>query len=175
MRKLLSILDGFDSRLRQVEEWVNSIMIIAIVVATAIGVFWRYVLRDPLSWPNELALFLFLWIAFLSASLVARDDAHFKIGFFLEGRSQTTQHWVNIFLNFLKLFFLLVFIYASIDVFPIQSRRRMTAVLGVHKGWHTFSLTVGFSLMAITVIADTLRRVLLLRTGESRIESEEAS
>lgn len=165
MRRVLRLLDGFDRRLRVIEEWTTAIMIVLIVLATAIGVFWRYVLRDPLSWPNELALFLFLWIAFLSASLVARDDAHFKIGFFLENKTEKTQHVVNIFLNVLKLFFLIVFIYTSIEVFPIQSRRRMTAVLGIHKGWHTFSLTVGFTLIAITVLTDTLRRILALRTG----------
>jgi TRAP-type C4-dicarboxylate transport system permease small subunit len=168
MQRLLRVLDGFDRRLRLVEEWATAIMIGAIVIATAIGVFWRYALRDPLSWPNEFALFLFLWIAFLSASLVARDDAHFKIGFFLENRTERTQHVVNILLNVLKLFFLIVFIYTSIRVFPIQSRRQMTAVLGIHKGWHTFALTVGFTLMAISVLTDTLRRVVALRSmGES--------
>ena len=167
MKTLLRILDGFDKRARVVEEWAAAIMILVIVFSIAMGVFWRYALRDPLSWPNELALFLFLWVVFLSASLVAREDGHFKIGFILDRRSELTQQRVNIFLNILKLFFLLTFIYASITVFPRQSMRRMTAVLGVHKGWHTFALTVGFTLIAVTVVRDTLRRIVTLRSGVS--------
>jgi len=166
MGAIVRILDGINERLRIIEEWATSIMIGAIVIATAMGVFWRYVLRDPLSWPNEFSLFLFLWIVFHSASLVARNDAHFKIGFFLEKRSQRTQHLVNIFLNLLKLVFLLVFVYTSIRGFPRQSIRRMTAVLGIHKGWHTFSLTIGFTLIALTVITDTLKRILTLKSGD---------
>lgn len=168
MNQLVRILNAIDRRLRIIEEWVVSILIAAIVAATAMGVFWRYVLRDPLSWPNELSLFLFLWIAFLSASMVARDDAHFKIEFFLEKRSEATQQWVNLGLNVLKFAFLAIFVWVSIQVFPIQSRRRMTAVLGVHKGWHTFSLTVGFSLMALTVFTDSCRRIVALRSLKSQ-------
>jgi len=168
MDQLVRVLNGIDRRLRVLEEWATAILIAVIVAATAIGVFWRYVLRDPLSWPNELSLFLFLWIAFLAASMVARDDGHFKIEFFLEKRSEAIQQWVNIFLNVLKFIFLVVFVWVSIRVFPIQSKRRMTAVLGVHKGWHTFSLTIGFSLMALTVVTDTLRRFVALRTLKSQ-------
>ena len=62
MRAIVRILDGINEGLRVIEEWATSIMIVAIVIATAMGVFWRYVLRDPLGWPNEFSLFLFLWI-----------------------------------------------------------------------------------------------------------------
>ena len=167
MNAIVRVLDRINGFLRVLEEWATAVMIVAIVIGTGMGIFWRYVLRDPLSWPNEFALFLFLWIVFLAASLVARDDSHFKVGFFLERRSLRTQHVVNIGLNVLKLFFLIVFIYTSIRVFPRQANRRMTAVLGVHKGWHTFALTVGFSFMAITVLTDTLKRIISLKTGET--------
>lgn len=166
MTALVRILDRINARLRAFEEWAAAIMIGAIVIATGLGVYYRYALRDPLSWPNEFAMFLFLWIVFLSASLVARDDGHFKVGFFLERRSERTQHLVNIFLNLLKLLFLVIFVYTSIRVFPRQSGRRMTAVIGIHKGWHTFALTVGFTLLSLTTITDTLKRILALKSGK---------
>lgn len=172
MNAIVRVLDRINGYLRIFEEWATAIMIAAICVSTGMGVFWRYALRDPLSWPNEFALFLFLWIVFLAASLVGRDDGHFKVGFFLERRSQRTQHLVNIFLNLIKLFFLVVFIYTSIRVFPRQAGRRMTAVLGVHKGWHTFALTVGFTFLAITTLTDTLKRILSLTAGEGQARGE---
>lgn len=172
MKAFLLALERIQGYLRVIEEWAASIMIAVIVVTTGMGVFWRYVLRDPMGWPNELALFLFLWIVFLSASLVQRDDAHFKVGFFLERRSQQTQHIVNILLNLAKLFFLIVFVYTSIRVWPRQTGRRMTAVIGIHKGWHTFALTVGFTLMSLTVFTDTLKRVLLLKSGGKEISEQ---
>lgn len=168
MNVFVRALDRVNGVLRVLEEWATAIMVAVICVVIGTGVFWRYVLRDPLSWPNELALFLFLWIVFLAASLVARDDDHFKVGFFLERRSERTQQIVNIVLNLLKLFFLIVFIYHSIAVFPRQAGRRMTAVIGIHKGWHTFSLTVGFTLMALTTLTDTLKRFIALRGGGIR-------
>lgn len=173
MNAIIRLLDRLNGLFRVVEEWSSAIMIVLIVIGTAMGVFWRYVLRDPLSWPNEFALFLFLWIVFLSASTVARDDGHFKVGFFIERRSERTQHIVNLFLNVLKLFFLIVFIHHSMVVFPRQAGRRMTAVLGVHKGWHTFALTVGFSLMALTILTDSLKRIVSLGGGKADVVQQD--
>ena len=173
MNAIIRVLDRINGLLRVFEEWATALLIGVICIGTAMGVFWRYVLRDPLSWPNELSLFLFLWVVFLAASMVARDDGHFKVGFFIENRSERTQHLINLFLNVLKLIFLIVFIHHSIAVFPRQAGRRMTAVLGVHKGWHTFALTVGFSFMALTVLTDTLKRLVALRGGEAEVVQQD--
>lgn len=64
-------------------EWVALAILIAGVVAMTasclIQVFSRYVLQHPLSWTEELARSLFVWVAYLSGWLAWRHRAHIAL------------------------------------------------------------------------------------------------
>jgi TRAP-type C4-dicarboxylate transport system permease small subunit len=55
------------------------LLVTAMVSATLAQVFWRYVFNDPLIWSEELARYLFVWIAYLSAWLTWRHRAHIAL------------------------------------------------------------------------------------------------
>ena len=63
--------------------WLENLMVIVLgaVISTSVflGVFYRYVLRDPLIWSGELALICFAWLVFWGASLATRQKAHMSI------------------------------------------------------------------------------------------------
>ncbi len=50
--------------------------VIGMVAVIFLQVIFRFVLNDPLSWSEELARFLFVWITFLGAAICARERAH---------------------------------------------------------------------------------------------------
>lgn len=52
---------------------------VALVVTLLIGIFFRYVMQDSLSWPSEIGLLLFSWTVFLAASLGVREDFHVRV------------------------------------------------------------------------------------------------
>ncbi len=62
---------------------VENILVIilgaTITVSVFLGVFFRYVLRDPLIWSGELALICFAWLIFLGAGLATKHKAHMSI------------------------------------------------------------------------------------------------
>lgn len=59
---------------------VAAIMLAAtIAVVVAGGVFWRYVLNDALSWSEELAKFMMLWLVFVGAPIGLRFGDHVAI------------------------------------------------------------------------------------------------
>ena len=162
MEHIIRVLDAVNAFIQKIEERASVVMIIVICLATGIGVYWRYALRAPLGWPNGLAMFLLLWIAFIGASLVGRTDGHYKIEFIYDKFSERMRTIVDIVNALLKLVFLLLFVYVSITVFPRQSARAMAGDLQIHKGWHTFSLTVGFSFLALTTLTELLRALVKL-------------
>ncbi len=55
----------------------------SLVVIMFIQVFFRYVLNNSLSWSEELAKYLFVWMTFLGAALCLRDKAHIGVDYFL--------------------------------------------------------------------------------------------
>jgi TRAP-type C4-dicarboxylate transport system permease small subunit len=44
-------------------------------------IFWRYVLNAPLTWSEELALILFIWLVFFGSSLAIRKHSHLVVDF----------------------------------------------------------------------------------------------
>ncbi|HVY00182.1 MAG TPA: TRAP transporter large permease subunit [Pseudorhodoplanes sp.] len=60
-------------------ETVASLLLLATVTIALVQVFWRYVLNDSLSWPEEMAKFLFVWFVFLGAAMVTHRSRHITI------------------------------------------------------------------------------------------------
>lgn len=59
---------------------VTSALVVALTglmaVVVIIGVFYRYVLNDALPWPEELARYAMIWLAWLGGGLALRRGAH---------------------------------------------------------------------------------------------------
>ena len=68
-------LDFWDSLL--------AILLGSLVLIMFIQVFFRYVLNNSLSWSEELAKYLFVWMTFLGAALCLRDKAHIGVDYFV--------------------------------------------------------------------------------------------
>ena len=51
---------------------LSSIMMLALVAVVGTQVFFRYLLNDPLPWPEEVSGFLFAWVVFLGATVTVR-------------------------------------------------------------------------------------------------------
>lgn len=47
-------------------------------------VFYRFVLRAPLVWSEEMALFLFQWTVFMGAALAVKQRGHFGLDIFIQ-------------------------------------------------------------------------------------------
>jgi len=60
-----------------------AILLGSLVVIMFIQVFFRYVLNNSLSWSEELAKYLFVWMTFLGAALCLRDKLHIGVDYFV--------------------------------------------------------------------------------------------
>lgn len=64
-------------------EWLLKIICAALAGALTIviflQVFYRFVLRAPLVWSEEMALFLFQWTVFMGAALAVKQRSHFGL------------------------------------------------------------------------------------------------
>ena len=169
MDTIIRLLDRVNAGIKFLEEKTTALLLTAICTVTAIGVIARYIFRNPLPWPNELAMFLFLWVAFLGASLVGREDGHYRIGFFFDKLPVRAQRIIEVITNLLKISFLVLFIVVSFRVLPRQAQRQMTAAVDINKAWHTASLTVGYIFLALFTFTEFMKslRKLLAKGDQS--------
>src|SRR5690625_913073 len=52
---------------------------IIFVCSLVLGVFYRYVLHNALTWSDEVAMLCFTWVVFLGAALLIREKGHVRI------------------------------------------------------------------------------------------------
>jgi tripartite ATP-independent transporter DctM subunit len=74
-----SLLGRIDGALGAVLEHVAAILVAAEVVILFAGVVARYALHRPLTWSDELASTLFLWLAMLGSAIAVRQGAHMRM------------------------------------------------------------------------------------------------
>jgi len=99
---------------------VMRVWVVAVVAITAtsscLAVFFRYVLNDALSWPEELSGYLLVWITFGGGYLVARDNAHISFDLFVESLPGWTARSIHFATNAMMMIFLLFLFYQSSKV-----------------------------------------------------------
>ncbi|MCI9648656.1 TRAP transporter small permease [Oscillibacter sp.] len=70
------VLFWFDEH---IEELIGAIMLGAVTVLIAVGVFCRYVMKSSLAWSDELARYCFIWTVFVGMGLAVKNNGNMKI------------------------------------------------------------------------------------------------
>jgi TRAP-type C4-dicarboxylate transport system permease small subunit len=65
--------------LRHLEEILGSLLLLAVCGITLFNVISRYLFNNPLSWAEEAASTLFVWLVMLGAALALKDRQHFAV------------------------------------------------------------------------------------------------
>lgn len=87
------------------EKLISSLSIFAVILmlfCTIIEITARNLFKTSFIWTNDLAVFSFIWIAFLGASIAVRTDEHFVIDVFPE--SWKKKQGFHLSLKFLSIF-----------------------------------------------------------------------
>ncbi len=65
--------------------WALILLMMAMSVSVLLQVVFRHVLGQPLAWSEEAARFLFVWVTFVGAALLVREDGHIAVTSFIDG------------------------------------------------------------------------------------------
>jgi TRAP-type C4-dicarboxylate transport system permease small subunit len=98
-------------------------LLICMVGVTSAGVLWRYGFNSALSWSEELARFLLIWVSFLGAALATYRDAHIGISVVFDRLPPLFQRWVERLVNVIILLFLGAILVHGIKFLPDVSLR----------------------------------------------------
>jgi TRAP-type transport system small permease protein len=72
------------SPLARAEDLLLAVLLVATVLVVLLQIFFRAVLDRPLSWSNEVATFLLVWLTFTGLAVATRDRAHIALLLFDE-------------------------------------------------------------------------------------------
>ncbi len=97
-------------RLDQGIDFILAMILAAMTVIVFTQVFFRYILNSPLSWPEEVARLMIVWLTFLGGYMALREKKHIGFNLLVKKLSPQAQQIVTIVGKVLIILFLLVMI-----------------------------------------------------------------
>ena len=81
VKRLIDAVEVVNRGLLASCRWGVVLLVAAITVIVALGVFFRFVLNNSLPWTEEVAKFVMVWLAFIGAPVVLKEGGHIAIDF----------------------------------------------------------------------------------------------
>ncbi len=132
-------------------EWTLCTLLVGIVVVTFVQVLSRYVLQTSLAWTEELARYLFIWLASLGAAYAFKTRSHFLIRFVVDKFSQTLQNAIGTFVAGLLVLFLALFVWQAV-LYTLSVSGQTAPGTGLSKAVPVSSAVIGGLLMIYYVV-----------------------
>lgn len=135
-----------------------------------LGVFFRYVLRMPLSWTEELSRYMMIWAASLAVSIGIKEKGHVGLTVLYDAAKSKGARIILETVVFLStLVFLLIMVYYSLQM-VVEAKWQISQGLGISMVLPTLAVPVS---MIIALVQLVLRYVLDINSsGASRLEKE---
>lgn len=127
------------------------IIMISIALVVVTNVFCRFVLNFSLSWADETAQILLVWLTFLGAALAIKDRSHYALNFLsdrLKGNFKTRFEMLS---RLLSLFCIIVLLYESAIV-TWGIRPWVMPATEISRAWVYAACPVGCVLMLVYAI-----------------------
>jgi len=148
-------------RLDRALGWITEVPAAALVVAEIVilfaGVVSRYGFNKPLTWSDELASVLFLWLAMLGAVIALRRGEHMRLTTFVNMLRPDRRAWVDTLGALIVIVFVLLILPPSYEYF-VDQWAIVTPALEIRDALRVAAIGVGAVLMMVISIARLIER-----------------
>ena len=135
-----------ETTVKWVTEWPAALLVVVEIGLLLANVTCRYALHDPLTWGDELASVLFIWLAMFGAVIALRRGEHMRLTTMLEKMTPALRRPLEAFGDALVVVFMLLLIHPAWEYVSEEWAITMPA-LEIPNGARAAALAVGFTLM----------------------------
>lgn len=134
-----------------VPELIGGLAMLAITLVLFAGVVWRYFFVDPLTWSDEIARTLFVWLAFIGAAIGVKRRLHSAVLVF---GSRMPARWQT-FMTVLGL--LVIAVMAGVLVYTgttetLANFKQVMPITGLSRGWLYLAVPVSGLLILVYLL-----------------------
>jgi len=97
-------------------DYTVSFILLSLSVIVALNVFCRFVLSFSLTWGDETAQILLVWLTFLGAALAMRNESHYAFDYLVKALPEKAGKIVGILTRLIVIFTLFLLLYWSSEV-----------------------------------------------------------
>jgi TRAP-type C4-dicarboxylate transport system permease small subunit len=141
-------------------DWVTArlclVVLVLLVLDVWLGVFVRFVWPLPLTWTEELARYLMIWLALLAASCGIARRAHIGVEIIPNMLPVEVRRWLRLLLDVIAFgFFLLLLVYGW--SFAVKGLDRATMIYGISFFVPFLAVPVSAALCCIQLVLVAVR------------------
>jgi len=172
---ILSALVGFLSAINRLIlefcRWAAISATVGIAVVVAISVFWRYVLNDSLTWAEELAKILMVWLVFVGAPIALRVGDHVAIQIVPNALPERLRSLLMVMISLLVVSFCSVIMVQS-SYFAWNGRSQILIAIGEYSMlWVFAAIPFGLAAMLLISVQQTFEHLQnLLWPGSAQVD-----
>ena len=148
---------ALDRAIGVASEAIGAVLVFVETCILFAGVVSRYVFNSPIIWTDELATFLFLWLAMFGAVVALRHDGHMRLTTFVNWCTPQRRGWLGTVAELIVIVFVLEIIVPARNYLLVQ---RSTELITLH-------ISDGYRVVAILVGTGLIATVALLRLLET--------
>jgi TRAP-type transport system small permease protein len=138
-------------------EWAVIALMGTITLLVIAEIALRNLASTSLIVTDELARYLMVWTAMLTATLLAYEDGHLRLTFLTDALPPSVARIVHVVADVVALCFLALLVGASLMLMP-SVRQQNTVTLGVSMIWFYAALPICGALMFLLTLRATVRR-----------------
>mgnify|MGYP006276957933 FL=1 len=147
-KNIFEKLDSFADILVTITMYVVMFLTALMVVTVLTGVLFRYVIRDPLGWTEELARYLMIWAALLAVSVGIRKREHVGIQLLVKKLPLKLGRVIILLVNIMVMIFLLVLTIRGYSM-AVKGFRQLSLALGISMFWPLMAIPISGALAII--------------------------
>ncbi len=130
------------------------LLVIVVVVVLVVDVLWqvftRFILKNPSTWTEELAIILLIWVSLLGAAVALNRGAHLGIDYFVGKLSPKKRLYTEIFVFLcVSAFSLTVMVIGGTDL--VRTTLRLEQLLPALSFKLGFPVKVGYVYLAVPI------------------------
>lgn len=133
-------------------DWLVAVLLTlaagTMIVAIFLQVFFRFVVRSPLYWTEELSRYSFVYVVFIGAAWAGKNSMHLGVDYFTSKLPNTVMGILKIVLDFLILLFAAVIVIVGFQVVPVNLKQ-LSPALNIPMGMVYAAIPIGFALLFI--------------------------
>ena len=159
MRALTATIEGLDRfnlKILWLCKWLTIALVGTLAVNVFIGVFWRYVLNDSLSWYEESSKYLMLWLVFAGAPIVLKQRGHVSLDILPRLLPLRLQDLNYVIIYTVVLALLYVFVWQGFDL-AWRARAQQATTIDVSFFWIYLAIPLGCAVMVLISLEFWLR------------------
>lgn len=150
----MSLIKKLDEHL---EKYLLVVLLSSTVILIAFQVFMRYVMENSLSWTEELARFLFIWMVYIGISYGVKERRHIRVDAALHLLPKKAQKLIRIFADVLFIVFCILIIKQGLLVaMGLYKFGQTSPALSIPMAYVYLASPVGLSLTAIRLLQNII-------------------